>query len=258
MTLFGANLAEVEARLMENQKKTKEDFPEETLTIEFGLALLRDLTLISKDTLKDYQTKPNLFTNLNLFARNRQLLLNGYFCTLSSSYGTQFVILRTVFENNNLMRYFNKKPQCAFKWLSKEIQERFPEETKLKFGTSGKYDVKFHPTTVREKVFEGTGNEKVRSELETFYHQLCDYTHPNFMGWRELVIPQKNGVEIILNMPRYEEKTAKLAVGLLLFSINLTFKAYVLTFKNYLVVFLDQLKEWNDNYTRLIAKYQGN
>jgi hypothetical protein len=75
------------------------------------------------------------------------------------------------------------------------------------------------------------------------------------MGWRELVIPE-NGVELILNMPRYEEKTAKLAVGLFLFSMNLTFKAYVQTFKDYLAVFYGQLKEWNDNYARLIVEFQ--
>jgi len=138
MTLFGLELSEVENRLFNNIKKTKSTFPEETQIIEFGLALMRDLTQITQDAVNDYKTKPNLFANHNLFARNRQLLLNAYFCLLCSSYGTQFVILRTVLENNNLMRLFNKNPQFAFEWLSEDVQKRFSEETQLKYGKSKK------------------------------------------------------------------------------------------------------------------------
>ena len=107
MILFSSKLFEVESRLFDNIKKTKSIFPEETQKIEFGLALMRDLTQITQNAVDDYRTKPNLYANHNLFARNRQLLLNAYFCLLSSSYGTEFVILRTVLENNNLMRLFN-------------------------------------------------------------------------------------------------------------------------------------------------------
>src|SRR3990170_1588522 len=117
MTLFGSSLTEVESRLFENLKKTKAIFPEETRRIEWGLSLMRDLTQIAKEASKEYPRKPNLYVNHDLFARNRQLLLNAYVCLLFSSYGTQFVILRTVLENSNLMRLFNKKPQCAFEWL---------------------------------------------------------------------------------------------------------------------------------------------
>ena len=140
MSLFGSDITEVENRLFENMKKTKAVFPEEIRRIEWGLALMRDLTQITKDAIKDYQTKPNLFTNHNLYSRNRQLLLNAYFCLLSSSYGTEFVILRTVLENNNLMRLFNKSPQYAFEWLSEDVQKRFPKETQIKYGKSGKHD----------------------------------------------------------------------------------------------------------------------
>ncbi len=94
--LFGSNLSEVENRIFENFKKTKSVFPEEICLIESGLALMFKLTSISKDVCKEYQNKPNFYTNHNLFVRNRQLLLQAYISCLSSSYGSEFVILRTV------------------------------------------------------------------------------------------------------------------------------------------------------------------
>lgn len=48
MTLFGSKLAVVESRLFGNLKRTKEVFPEETQTIESGLALMRSVTEVSQ------------------------------------------------------------------------------------------------------------------------------------------------------------------------------------------------------------------
>jgi hypothetical protein len=255
LSLFGSNLTEVEARLFENLKKTKAVFPEETQRIEWGLALMRDLTQITEDAVKDYQTKPNLFTNHNLFSRNRQLLLNAYFCLLSSSYGTEFVILRTVLENNNLMRLFNKNPQYAFEWLSMEMQKRFSQETQLKYGKSGKHDRTYKAWFVRKYVFDEIEREKVREDIKQFYGALCNYTHPNFRGWHEL-IGKLGEVEIILNMPRFQEKNAETAVGMSLFLMQTSFKGFVETFKGYLAGFAYQLQEWQDNFNKLILKFK--
>jgi len=254
MVLFGSKLSEVESRLLDNVKKTKSVFPEETQEIEFGLALMRDLTQITQDAVKEYRIKPNLYANHNLFARNRQLLLNAYFCLLSSSYGTQFVILRTVLENNNLMRLFNKNPQFAFEWLPKEKQKRFSKETQLKYGKSGETNRNFEPWWVRDQVFNETEKEKVRSDIKKFYHQLCNYTHPNFLGWQELV-GQRGESEIILNMPLFIWKNTDRAIGITLYLMQLSFKTFVETFKDYVGGFVDQLKEWQDSYNRLIVRY---
>jgi hypothetical protein len=254
LSLFGSNLNEVENRIFENLKKTKAVFPEETRRIEWGLALMRDLTQITKDAIKDYKTKPNLFTNHNLFSRNRQLLLNAYFCLLSSSYGTEFVILRTVLENNNLMRLFNKNPQYAFEWLSEDAQKRFPKETQIKYGKSGKHDKKYKAGFVRKHVFEEIEQEKVRKDITQFYDDLCHYTHPNFRGWHELTGKLRD-IEIILNMPHFQEKNAETAVGISLFLMQLTFKPFVETFKGYLAGFAYQLEEWQSNFNKLILRY---
>ena len=106
----------------------------EKFLIELGLALMRDITQITEEASKEYPKKPNLYANHNLFSRNRQLLLNAYFCLLASSYGTEFVLLRTVLENNNLMRLFNKNHQLAFEWLPTEKQKRFTAEIQLSYG----------------------------------------------------------------------------------------------------------------------------
>lgn len=255
MILFGLKLSEVESRLFDNIKKTKSIFPEETQTIEFGLALMRDLTQVTQDAVNDYETRPNLFANHNLFARNRQLLLNAYLCLLCSSYGSQFVILRTVLENNNLMRLFNKNPQYAFEWLPKEKQKRFSKETQLTYGKSNESNRTFSPSFVRKHVFNEIEKEKVRTEIKKFYHQLCNYTHPNFLGWQELV-GQREGSEMILNMPRFLWKNTDKAIGITLYLTQLSFKTFVETFKDYVGGFAHRLKEWQDNYNKLIVRYK--
>lgn len=255
MTMFGSKLAEVESRLFDNIKKTKSIFPEETQRIEFGLALMRDLTQVTQDAVKDYKTRPNLFANHNLFARNRQLLLNAYLCLLCSSYGTQFVILRTVLENNNLMRLFNKNPQYAFEWLSKEKQKWFPKETQSKYGKSGKSNRPFKAGWVRKQVFNEIEKEKIRSGISKFYGELSNYTHPNFLGWQELV-GRRGESEIILNMPRFLLNNAEKAVGITLYLTQLSFKTFYETFKDYAGGFADQMKEWQDNFNKLIVRYK--
>ena len=255
MTLFGLKLSEVESRLFDNIKKTKSIFLEETQMIEFGLALMRDLTQVTQDAVKDYKTRPNLYANHNLFARNRQLLLNAYLCLLCSSYGTQFVILRTVLENNNLMRLFNKNPQYAFEWLSKEKQKRFAKETQMKYGKSGKPNRIFKARWVRKQVFNEIEKEKVRSGIKKFHSELSNYTHPNFSGWQELVV-QKGESEVILNMPRFLSNNADKAVGITLWLTQLSFKTFVETFKDYPCGFDDQLQEWQGNFNKLIFRYK--
>jgi hypothetical protein len=88
MPLFGLKLSEVERHLFGNVKKTKSAFPDVTLTMEYGLALMFDLTEDVDEAVRN-SAGPNLYANRNLFARNRQLLLNAYFCFLCSSYGVR-------------------------------------------------------------------------------------------------------------------------------------------------------------------------
>lgn len=254
LLIFGKRLSEVESKLLSNINKTKKAFPEETSTMEFGLELMSYLTKLTQEAVNDFRTNPNYPANLNLFARNRQLLLNAYFCILGSSYGTQFVILRTVLENNNLMRLFNKDPRYAYEWFSNEFQNRFTIETQKKYGQSEKLNVTYKPSCVRKVVFE-KGKEKVGLGIKEFYEQLCNYTHPNFIGWQELIgYMGKN--EIIMNKPVFYWKNTYEAIGVTLYLMQLSFKTFVETFKNFVGPFTYQLKEWQDSYNELILRYK--
>jgi hypothetical protein len=222
--LFSAILAVADNRLYDNLKTTKSVFPEETTLIESGLDLMYKLTAISVDTCKEYPDNPNFYANHNLFARNRQLLLQAYICCLSSSYGTEFVILRTVLENNNLMRLFNKDPQYAFDWLP-----------------------------VMGNIFGNKARRKVKKDICRLYGQLCNYTHPNFMGWQEMV--RLHGeVEVIEKLPAFSPITGETSVGLLLFIMQLTFKSYVQTFKNRLLPYATELQLWQAENIKLLTK----
>jgi len=255
--LFSATLSEVDKRLIDNLKTTKSVFPEEIAQIESGLALMFKLTTISKDVCKEYPSNPNLFTNHNLFARNRQLLLHAYISLLSASYGTEFVILRTVLENNNLMRLFNKNPENAFVWLSTEVQKRFTTETQAAYGKSGKHDEHFGPFPVVGKVFDNSEKDKVKHDWGRLYGQLCNYTHPNFMGWQELV-QQKGEVEMIQRLPSFSPTNGETSVGLLLFIMQLTFKSYVETFRGHLLGFALELHSWQQQNKKILKKLTPN
>jgi hypothetical protein len=257
MPLFGAKLSDIEYRLLENVRKNKAVFPDEIQQIETGSTLIRDLTEITKETSKGYPEKPNYSTNHELFARNRQLLLNAYVSLLFSSYGTQFVILRTVLENNNLMRLFNKNPQYAFEWLPVNLQKRFTAEMQSKYGKSGKHDRTYYPSFVRKLVFDTVEKEKVRDDIKKFYDQLCDYTHPNYAGWKELVVQKQDG-ERILNVPCFSLVESDTAIGVYLFSMQTTFKAFVETFRGYLAGFAIQLKTWQERNTELLLRHMEN
>jgi hypothetical protein len=251
--LFGSKLAVIESRLIENIQKTKEVFPEEIQRIEFGLALMRDVTQVTQYAVKDYGTKPDLVTNHNLFARNRQLLLNAYICSLSSSYGTQFVILRVVLENNFLMRLFRKNPQSAFEWLSKERQKRFTTETQMKYGKSGRSNKRFR-VDLSKRIFRDLVEKNARRDITTMYKELSNYTHPNFRGWQELM-GQSGKAEVIYNMPKFYSPNAEQSMGAMLYAMGLSFKEFVESFRNYLHPFADQLKEWRDGYNKLILRH---
>jgi len=255
MPLFGAKLSDIESRILENIKKNKAIFPDEIEQIENGLLLIRKLTQITEEASKQYQDKPNFSTNHEIFARNRQLLLIAYVSLLFSSYGTQFVILRTVLENNNLMRLFNKNPKYAFEWLPIKPQKLFTEDVQKKFGKSGIHNRTYKPEFVRKHVFDIAEKQKVRTDIRILYSQLCDYTHPNYAGWKEIVV-QKEDSERVLNIPQFSLVESNSATGIYLFMMQLTFKAFVETFKEYLAGFVFQLRDWQQNNLKLLWKHK--
>ena len=252
--LFGAILAEADNRLYNNLKTTKSVFPDEIKAIESGLDLMYKLTSISTDVCTDYPDNPNFYANHNLFVRNRQLLLQAYISCLSASYGTEFVILRTVLENNNLMRLFNKDPQYAFDWLPVNIQKRFSLNVQTKFGASGKHDITYDPFPVVGSVYDDEVRKKVKKDVNKLYGQLCNYSHPNFSGWQELV-RQQGAVEVIERLPVFSPVNGETAVGLMLFIMQLTFRSFTETFRGHLLMFAIDIQSWQRANLKLLTRF---
>jgi len=255
MTLFGFRLSKLENHIYTNIKRTKLAFPEETKMMEYGLDLMFNLTREINGALKNNE-KPQLYANSNLFARNRQLLLNAYFCLNCSHYGTQVVILRTIMENNNLMRLFNLHPQYAYEWLPLNIQKQFSLETQSKYNKSGRADATFKFPWVRNIVFKKEGKEEVGKRIEKIYHELCDYTHPNFKGWRELMGLQAKK-EVLLELPAFTPDNASELVGLTLYFMQMSFKTCVETFRQHLLSFVIHLHAFQNDFNKLMVRYEA-
>lgn len=172
--------------MLENSAKTKAVFSEETSLIEFGLKLMWDSTNITQKAQKDFVENPNRVANTNLFGRNRQFLTNAYSCMLFATYVTQFVDLRVVLKNNNLMRLFNFSHRQAYAWLDKDKQNEFSPKIQNRYKKC-KTRKHFGPSSVLKKIHKKTGHNKAKINTAKIYGQLCDYTQPNFLGWQELM-----------------------------------------------------------------------
>jgi hypothetical protein len=222
--------------------------------MEHGLDLMFSLTPDINEALRNSE-KPQMYANGNLFARNRQLLLNAYLCLGCSHYGTQFVILRTIMENNNLMRLFNLHPRYAYEWLPLDKQKQFSLETQTKYAKSGRAGATFKAQWVRNMVFKKEGKEEVGKQIEKIYSELCDYTHPNFKGWRELMGLQAKK-EVLLELPAFTPDNASELVPATLFFMQMSFKTCVETFGQYLVSFAIQLDAWQRDFNKLMVRYE--
>jgi hypothetical protein len=253
MVLFTKRLSGIESRLLENIKKSTFVFSDEIVVIEKGLLLMVELTKISATAISDYKISPHLFTNHNLFARNRELLLNCHFCVLTSSYGTHNVIARTILENNQLMRLFRKNDYKAFEWLSKEAQGRFPQATQRKYGRSKLSSQEFWPSDVRRIAFDG----QVRSEIKKLYEQLCDFTHPNYEGWKHLIY-QIGDKDYVLRTPRFVDKITDGTINLTVYLIKLSIKEFVETFRSYLKEhpsLAEKLEKWQKDSNQILFRH---
>jgi hypothetical protein len=106
-------------------------------------------------------------------------------------------------------------------------------------------------------VFKKEGKEEeVGKRIEKIYHELCDYTHPNFQGWRELMGLQAKK-EVLLELPAFTPDNASEMVGLTLYFMQMSFKTCVETFRQYLLGFVIDLGAFQKDFNKLMVRYEA-
>jgi hypothetical protein len=106
------------------------------------------------------------------------------------------------------------------------------------------------PATVNS-ISKDTGLHQ--QDIYKIYGQLCDYTHPNFMGWQEIMGVQ-GANEVLLELPTFVGVNTDNSLKVMLYLMQYTFKTFVETFKPYLKDHAAKLSTWQESYSRIIPK----
>jgi len=108
------------------------------------------------------------------------------------------------------MRLFNKKPELAKEW----------------FANPDEFRKEWTPQKIRDELFkEGS---RLWNSYNKFYWKLCDYSHPSFKGWSELVYDKS-----ILWHPVFNEDYASEYIGLIFFIIVQSLQQFAEAFKRW-------------------------
>jgi len=189
---------------------TQKVFPDETKFMLASTNLMRRVTGISKDAIKEFSVKPNLPAVMNLFARNRELVHFSIICLMNGGYAPTKILSRVALENILCMRLFNEKPDLAKEWSDN------PEQFRKKWT----------PKKIRNVLFPRASS--LQEAYTEFYSKLCDYTHPSFKGWSEQI--SEKG---ILWRPIFNPDYASQCIGLIFFTIVQSFKQFIDSFKKW-------------------------
>jgi hypothetical protein len=114
--------------------------------------------------------------------------------------------------------------------------------------------MEFGNSWVRRKLFEEIKKETVAKDIKKIYGELCEYTHPNFRGWHELM-GLLGTEEQMLRMPAFSEGNASEIIRLSLWLFQMSFKTLVETFGKSVSDFSVHLGEWEKAYKKLMERY---
>lgn len=192
-------------------RTTEKVFPDETRLILASTNLMRRITSVSKDASDEISTKANLSAIINLFARNRELVHFSVICYMNGGYAPMKILSRAALENALCMRLFNKKPELARKWFTS------PDE----------FREKWTPQKIRDDLFPK--NSHPWKAYNMFYWKLCDYSHPSFKGWDEVIRKGR-----IVWAPIFNEDYASECIGLTFFIIVQSLQQFAEAFKKWL------------------------
>lgn len=192
-------------------KRTEKIFPDEIKLILASTNLMRRMTRISKDAIDEISTKPNLSAIMNLFARNRELVHFSVVCLMNGGYTSTKILSRVALENTLCMRLFNKKPILAKKW----------------FSDPDKFAKEWTPQRIRDELF--VKDSSLWHSYNVFYWKLCNYAHPSFKGWSEIV--HERGIPWC---PFFNVNYADGCIGLVFFIIVQSLQQFAEVFDNWL------------------------
>jgi hypothetical protein len=109
---------------------------------------------------------------------------------------------------------------------------------------------------VLKEVHREEKQKKVKDATAKIYGQLCDYTHPNFLGWQELMGMQ-GSIEVLLELPIFVAENTDNSLKVMLYLMQFSIKTFVETFKTYLDGYAGQLNEWQERWNKIMPKYMG-
>jgi hypothetical protein len=194
--------------------KTEKVFLEETTLLRKSTNFMRRVTIIANKAIASFDEQPNLRAVMDLFCRNRDIVHFSIVCMINGGYSETKILSRVAMENFLLIRLFNMKPNLAKYWFSN------PEE----------FRKDWKPEEIRKTVF-AKFPRRTRSYSE-FYGLLCDYSHPSFEGWIELMKKVDSKVFIGCR-PEFNADYASECIGLIYFIIMQSIKGFEDAFKEW-------------------------
>jgi len=214
--------------------RTWKVFPEEEKLLLASTNLMRRMTSISKEAVAEMKSQAALSAVMNLFARNRELVHFAIVCLMNGGYASTKVLSRAALENALYMRLFNKKPDLAKKWFTNP--EKFREN--------------WTPQRVRDELFKkGT---RIWDSYNRFYWILCNYSHPSFKGWGELIHETKG----ILWCPVFNKDYADECIGQIFFIIAQTLPPFILEYTKWLPRSLtEELRNLGTQVSQMVRRH---
>lgn len=195
--------------------RTEKVFPEEITLLRASTNLMRRLTSITDKMVTLLDKRADLKAIMDLFSRNRDLVHFSSVCLFTGGYPETKILSRVALENFLLIRLFQIEPELAQLW----------------FSDPKKFREKWKAANVRKRVLSQT--PKWQESYAKFYWKLCDYTHPSFLGWIELMKSKTEGVYIMWR-PNFNPDYASECLGLIFWVIIQSTIGYTNAFNKWL------------------------
>jgi hypothetical protein len=195
-------------------RKTEGIFPDEIRLLLKSTNYMRRVTRVAEVAIPTFDKQPYLRAVMDLFCRNRELSHFSVVCLLNGGYAETKILSRVAMENYLLIRLFNLKPELSELWFSNP--EAFRKQ--------------WEPKKIRKTLF---GNSPTKLEgYQKHYSALCDYSHPSFKGWIELMKRVDDSI-LIASSPEFNADYASECIGLIFYAVIQSVKGFRVAFEQW-------------------------